>query len=166
MRNRLVPATLAAALLLGACSTIPNGPSELALPGSTRTFEQFRFDDADCRQFSLAQVGGTTPGEAATESTAKSAALGAGIGAVAGAAVSGGRGAGAGAGLGLIVGAIAGADAGDRSSWALQQRYDAAYKQCMYARGHKIPVYGNVNYTTAPARAPTALTPPPPPAPR
>ena len=155
---------LAPLLVLGACSTIPSGPSEYALPGSTRTFEQFRVDDASCRQFALAQVGGNTPGNVAAESTAKSAALGTGVGALAGAAVGGGRGAGVGAGLGLAFGAIAGADAGDRSTWALQQRYDAAYKQCMYAAGHKIPVYGNVQYVNP--RMPGALTPPPPPPPR
>ena len=29
-------------LLFGACATLPSGPSVMVLPGSQRTFEQFR----------------------------------------------------------------------------------------------------------------------------
>jgi outer membrane lipoprotein SlyB len=170
MNAKLTVTALAAVLALGACTTIPTGPSEMALPGTGRSFDQFRADDADCRQFATSQSGGATANQAAADSTAKSAALGLGVGALAGAAIGGGRGAGTGAGLGLIAGTVAGASAGNQSSWALQQRYDAGYKQCMYAKGHKVPVYGNVSYGGArpaaaqPAAAPpAALIPPPPP---
>ena len=169
MNSKLGFAAVAAVLALGACTTIPSGPSEMALPGTGKNFDQFRADDADCRQFALGQSGGNTPNQAAADSTAKSAALGAGVGALAGAAINGGRGAGAGAGMGLIVGAIAGSSAGNQSSWEMQQRYDAGYKQCMYAKGHKVPVYGNVSYRNAPPTAaapPAALIPPPLPGPR
>lgn len=149
-------------LSLAACTTIPSGPSEMSLPGTGKSFDQFRADDGDCRRFALAQVDDKTRTDVQVESGVKSAAVGAGVGAIAGAAVGGGQGAATGAGLGLLVGAVAGADAGDRSSWGLQRRYDAAYKQCMYARGHKIPVYGNLAAQPA-ARAPAALAPPPPP---
>ena len=171
MASRRFAAVLLPLAVLAGCASIPGGPSELALPGSRKTFDQFRFDDGDCRRFASAQVGGASGGEVATDSGVKSAAVGTGVGALAGAAIGGGRGAATGAGLGLIVGAIAGVDAGDRSSYSLQQRYDGAYKQCMYAKGHKVPVQGNVGYSDAgqPARRgapPAALIPPPPPAAR
>lgn len=153
-------------LALAACTTVPTGPSEYALPGSGRSFEQFCVDDVDCRQYAQSQTGGTSANQAAAESTARSAALGAGIGAVAGAAIGGShQGAGAGAGLGLLVGALAGVGAGDQSSHALQRRYDGAYKQCMYAKGNKVAVRGAATYQAAPAApaAPAALMPPPPP---
>lgn len=38
------------------------------------------------------------------------------------------------------------------SSRALQRRYDAAYIQCMYAKGHKVPVPGD--FTSAPPGSP------------
>ena len=153
------------ALVLGACTTVPTGPSMMALPGTGKNFDQFRIDDYDCRQFASAQTGGTTADQAATNSGVKSAAVGAGVGALAGAAIgNSGSAAAAGAGVGLLFGALAGAGAGADSSYALQRRYDAGYTQCMYAKGHKVPVSGRVNYTTqAPAPAPSYATPPPPP---
>ncbi|MBS1130604.1 MAG: proline-rich region, partial [Proteobacteria bacterium] len=53
---------LGAALLLGACTVIPTGPSVMVLPGTGQTFERFRADDMDCRQFAQYQVGGKTAG--------------------------------------------------------------------------------------------------------
>ena len=32
--------------LLGACATVPTGPSVMVLPGSGKSFEQFQVDDA------------------------------------------------------------------------------------------------------------------------
>jgi len=157
-------------LMAAACTTIPTGPSMMALPGTGKNFDQFRIDDYDCRQFASAQSGGTTADQAAANSGVKSAAVGAGVGALAGAAIgNSGRSAATGAGIGLLVGALAGAGAGADSSYALQQRYDAGYTQCMYSKGHKVPVRGQVNYTTqpsAPAPAPSTTynaVPPPPP---
>ena len=76
---------LPALLILGACATYPpTGPSAMALPGTGRTFDQFRADDMECRQYASMQAG--PQAEAATDSTVKSAALGTAIGAVAGAA--------------------------------------------------------------------------------
>jgi hypothetical protein len=50
------------------------------------------------------------------------------------------------------------APGGASGTWADQQRrYDFAYIQCMYAKGHRVPVPGQ--YTGAPASGP----PPPPP---
>jgi hypothetical protein len=165
MKRKLALLPLAAVLVLGACTTMPSGPSHMALPGTGKNFDQFRIDDYDCRQYANASVNNTTPGQVNADSGVKSAAVGAGVGALAGAAIgNSGRAAATGAGVGLLIGALAGAGAGDRSSYALQRNYDAGYTQCMYAKGHKVPVNGRVNYTTAaPAPAPAYNIPPPPP---
>jgi hypothetical protein len=62
------------------------------------------------------------------------------LGAAAGAAINGGHGASVGAGTGLALGGLSGAGAADQSASQLQQRYDIGYEQCMYAKGHRIPV--------------------------
>ncbi len=156
---------LAAALLLGACVSVPSGPSVMVLPGTGKSFDQFRADDMDCRQFAYSQVGGTDANQVASESAVKSAAVGTVIGAAAGAAIGGRSGAAVGAGGGLLVGSAAGADAADRSAYGVQRRYDYAFVQCMYAKGHKVPVSGRFT-SAAPAYAPSPPPPPPPPPPR
>jgi len=59
-------AAAAAALLLAGCATPPpSGPGILVLPGSSKNFDQFRFDDQECRSFASAQIGGKTAEQAA-----------------------------------------------------------------------------------------------------
>ena len=157
---RLTP--LLGMLLLGACMTMPSGPSVLVLPGTGKAFDQFRADDLDCKQYASAQVGETGPNQVAGDSVARSAALGTIVGAVAGAAIGGQRGAGVGAGTGLAMGAMAGTGAGNTSAYGLQQRYDYAFQQCMYAKGHKIPVSGRFE-SIRPSAPPAYMPPPPPP---
>lgn len=154
-------ASLLAAALLVACTTLPTGPSVLVLPGSGRSFDQFRADDMVCRQYALEQIGGATAGQRAEDSMARSAALGTAVGAVAGAAIGGNQGAGVGAGTGLVFGTVAGASAADSSSYGSQRRYDYAFIQCMYAKGHRVPVYGQM--ATTPIPPPPSGNPPPPP---
>lgn len=137
LAKRLAPA---AAALLAACATLPSGPGVLVLPGSTKSFEAFRADDAVCRGFANEQIGGTTPSQAATASGVGGAVVGTAIGAAAGAAIGGSSGAGVGAGVGLLTGTAVGAGYGYDSAWVLQRRYDNAYLQCMYAKGNKVPV--------------------------
>src|SRR5487761_2138582 len=138
---------LAPLLLLGACATIPNGPSVMALPGTGKSFDQFRADDADCRQFALSQIGGTSANQAAVASGVTSAAIGAGVGARAGAAMGG------------LAGSAIGASSGQVSGYEAQRRYDIAYIQCMYAKGDRVPVSGQMT----PGSAPSYNPPPPPP---
>lgn len=160
-RHAPVAAVLASAMLLSACTTMPTGPSMLVLPGSNKNFDQFRFDDFDCRQFAQAQSGGTTAASAAEESAARSALLGTLIGAAAGAAIGGSNGAGVGAGAGLAMGGLSGAGAAQASGRTLQQRYDISYQQCMYAKGNQIPSYGAARQVTrypAPAYSPAPAT--------
>ena len=160
--NRLSRIALAAAtLLLAACASVPSGPSVLVLPGTGKTFDRFRADDADCRQYASMQAGGSTADQIAGDSAAKSAFLGTVVGAAAGAAIGGQEGAGVGAGTGMAVGALAGTEAGNASAYGVQQRYDYAFMQCMYAKGHKIPVSGR--FESLRPSAPAVNTPPPPP---
>ncbi len=140
-------------LVLGGCTSIPTGPSKLALPGTGKTFEQFRFDDAECQRYAFQQIGGTTAEKSASDATVRSAALGTAVGAVAGAAIGGKSGAGVGAGTGLLFGTVAGSETGQRSAYGTQRQYDNAYIQCMYARGHKVPVSADMARTLQQAPA-------------
>ena len=138
----------------------------MVLPGSGRSFDQFRFDDRECRQFASEQIGGATADQASTDAGFKSAAAGAAIGALAGAAISrSGHGALAGAGLGGAGGAIAGTGTGSSSARTVQGRYDMGYQQCMYAKGHQIPTSGRYDRSAMQPSRPAAPPPPPPPPP-
>ncbi|HXU42927.1 MAG TPA: glycine zipper family protein [Burkholderiales bacterium] len=103
----------AAALLVAGCTAIPGGPSVMVLPGSTKSFDQFRADDGECRQYAAAQVAGK---DRANEGT------------------------------------------------TVQQRYDFAFQQCMYSRGHQIPL-ARGSMPRQPPRTTAATSPPPPPPP-
>ena len=164
--NRILKSLFAAMLLvLAGCVSVPSGPSRMSLPGSGKSFDQFRMDDYDCRQYASVQAGGTTPDQAAVDSGMKSAAVGTAIGAAAGALMDGSHGAGVGAGIGLLTGALAGSGAANASSYSLQQRYDIGYTQCMYAKGHKVPVSGHFASANEPSARRYSSSPPPPPPP-
>ncbi|MGV3652913.1 MAG: YMGG-like glycine zipper-containing protein [Noviherbaspirillum sp.] len=126
-------------LLLGACVSMPDGPTAMVLPGTGKSFDQFRLDDFECRQFAQGQLGNSSPGSAYLDSGVRTAALGTLLGAVAGAAINGSHGAGVGAGAGMALGGLSGTSAAHSSGYSVQQRYDTGYQQCMYAKGHKIP---------------------------
>ncbi len=167
MMQRL--ASGATALLLAACATPPpSGPGILVLPGTGKNFDQFRFDDQDCRGFAHAQIGGKAAEQATTDAAAKSAVVGTAIGAAAGGLIGGGEGAAVGAGLGLAGGSLVGADTSRYAAGSLQQRYDHAFTQCMYTKGHKVPVSGRYSDAGRPAQSAArtqsaARIPPPPP---
>jgi Glycine-zipper domain len=168
-------AVLAAVVLLAGCAaSVPTGPSVMVLPGNGKDFEQFKIDDAVCRQWALQQTG-TTPAQAANKAAVSGAAVGTVVGAATGAAVgaAGGdaaTGAAVGSGIGLLGGTAAGAGSAAQAQWSVQQRYDIAYMQCMYSKGNQIPVpegfqqppsaWGNPG--TAPVRPPAGVPPPPP----
>jgi hypothetical protein len=164
MKSFMRLALIVPVLSLTACVVVPPAPSPSAasLPGRGKSAAQFRADDVDCRHFASAQVGGMTPEEAAVQSGVGSAVLGTAIGALAGAAIGGSsHGAAVGAGVGLVAGTAAGAGAANASAYHVQRRYDASYRQCMYAKGHKIPV--SRRYASPPEREPYYAPPPPPP---
>lgn len=162
MHRLLILSPLIMVVLFTGCASIPNGPSVMVLPGEGKSFDQFRVDDATCRQFAFEQIGGVSGQQAAQNSAVTSAVVGTIIGAAAGAAIgsaSGDMGAGAaiGAGSGLLLGSAAGTGYASGSYYEAQRRYDNAYMQCMYATGNQIPGYRR---STSPPRS---YYPPPPP---
>lgn len=130
---------------LAACTTIPQGPNVMVLPGKGKTLEQFQSDDVFCRQYA-SMLSGTNANDVAIDNGVKSAALGTALGAASGALIGGGDGAAVGAGVGLMVGGLAGTSSGSATGYEAQIRYDNAYQQCMFARGHSIPV--TASYST------------------
>ena len=159
---------VASGLLFAACVTYPTGPSVTVLPGSSTSFEQFQADDMVCRDWAARQTG-TSVDQAATESGVAVAAAATGVGAATGAAIGAaagdpGAGAAIGAGTGLLVGSAAGSSRAHHVGAEVQHRYDAAYVQCMYAKGNQIPVSrGSVPGAGAPPRSGGRDIPPPPP---
>lgn len=154
---RKVKRALVVLLLAGCASAPPTGPGILVLPGSGKNFDQFRADEHECRNHAHVQAGGKAAGQAASDAGVRSAVAGTAIGTLAGAALGGPEGAMVGAGFGLATGAMIGASASDAAGRTAQQRYDVGYQQCMYAKGHKVPM--------APGQAARYRTPPPPPPP-
>ena len=153
------------ALLLAACATPPpSGPGILVLPGTGKTFDQFRFDEQECRGYAHAQVGGKTTQQAANDQAVKSAVVGTAVGAAAGGLLGGHQGAAVGAGVGLAGGSLVGADRSYAAAGSLQQRYYHAFTQCMYAKGHRVPVSARYSDSGRATQA-AARTPPPPPPP-
>ena len=90
-------------------------------------------------------VGGQTPTQTAMDSGTASAVAGTAIGAAAGALIGAAAGEPAGgtaigAGSGLLLGGAGGTGTYESSAYALQNRYDITYVQCMYAKGNQVPV--------------------------
>lgn len=112
MKPRSVPLLMAAALVVGACTAMPSGPSVMVLPGSHKTFDQFLSDDRNCRQFALSQVGGVNSQQGSAAAAEGSSAVG--------------------------------PSNSSGPGYDAQRRYDATYIQCMYASGHRVPVYGQM----------------------
>jgi uncharacterized protein YcfJ len=174
-RRASLVAALVAVLGVAGCVTLPEGPSQAALPGSRQTFDQFQVDDAGCRQFAVQALGGTTPQQNANNAAVGSAVVGTAVGAAIGGLIGGGEGAAVGAGMGLFTGAAVGSGNAQAAGFSSQQRFDNAYYQCMYARGHRVPVPASVarsmrqasagvppSSAPAPYRAPPRVAAPPP----
>jgi OmpA family protein len=168
-----------AAVFLTACATV-NGPSVMVLPGSGKSFEQFQADDAVCQQWAYQQTG-ITPQHAQTGNVVAGAAIGTVAGAAAGAAIgaaagSPATGAAVGAGVGALGGTTVGASSGYAAGTSVQNRFDIAYVQCMYAKGNQVPLPRGTRpqVTPGPPPPPASSTmppapppgPPPPPPPR
>lgn len=147
MSKRPLVVFLFTGFVLSGCVIVPTGPSVFVLPGSQKSLDQFRVDDAACRQYAIAVLGGPAAAQPANDAAAANAAAGALIGATAGAIIGSasghaGQGAAIGAGTGLLVGGTSGSNMYGYSSYALQMNYDAAYVQCMYTRGNQVPARG------------------------
>ena len=165
-------------LLLNACASEPMGPTLAVMPAPGKPFDVFQGDQTLCKQFAASEVQGGA--QQANNKQVGTAVLGTLLGAGLGAAIGGGRGAAIGAGAGAVGGTAIGSAPVGREQYSLQQRYDLAYGQCMYARGNQVPGFQPAlatGYTPSgyapqggpasgppPRYAPQAYPPPPPPA--
>jgi len=156
-------ASLVATLVLAGCVTVPAGPTVTSLPGYRKSMDQFVADDGGCRQYAQSVLGpdaGYAGSNAAAANAVAGTAIGAAIGAIIGSASgNAGPGAAIGAGTGLLAGSAAGSNVAGYSSYSLQRTYDAAYMQCMYARGNQVP--GRPAYRAPPTTYPPVQYPPP-----
>jgi hypothetical protein len=152
--NPIRTTSLAMAIaLLGACASVPTGPTVAVMPAPAKPFEVFQNDDLLCRGYAQQQIGGATA-QAQQQQVVEGAVAGAAVGAAAGALVGHGHGhaVGAGAGTGLVVGTLAGQERASGTASSLQQRYDLAYAQCMYARGNQVPGFPLAQPLAPPSR--------------
>jgi uncharacterized protein YcfJ len=153
--------TISTVVALTGCATMPPGPSVMVMPPPDKSFEEFRQDDAECRQWAEVQSGWNA-NETVNQNLAAGAVIGTIVGTGLGAAIgsaSGNAGAGAaiGAAGGMALGTASAAEPARAAGHEVQRRYDIAYQQCMYSRGNQIPGHGH-NYRRG-------YVPPPPPPP-
>ena len=145
--------SVATAALLAGCAATPLGPTVQVMPGPGKTFDVFQSDNATCKGFAQQQVQGQADAanNRAVGTALLTTALGAGLGAAGGAL---GGDAGGGAALGASLGAgsgtaiAAGNNANDQMG--IQAQYDAAFSQCMYAKGEQVPGYAPVRTAYVP----------------
>jgi hypothetical protein len=133
----------------------------MVMPAEGASFEVFRADDLTCKAWAKDQSGWEA-NETVNQNIAGGAAAGTLLGAAAGAligAAAGNAPAGLaiGAGGGLLAGTAMASNRAFGAGWEVQRRYDNAYQQCMYAKGHQIP-----SAAPEPRRARYAPPPPPP----
>ena len=144
---------IALGLLLSGCAQTPLGPTVQVMPGPGKSFDAFQFELAGCKQFAESTVAGQA--QNANNRAVGAAAIGTILGAGLGAAIGGGRGAAIGAGSGAIAGTGVGMGGSSNEQYGIQQQYDNAFAQCMYAKGNMVPGYGPMMVNAPP--------PPPPP---
>jgi len=163
--------TIATAMTLAGCVHVPQGPQVMVMPGRGKSFEAFEYDDRGCRDFAASRV--DMDARRANDSAVTGAAVGTAVGAATGAAIGAAAGdpamgAAVGAGVGLLGGTAVAANESEYGRWSVQQRYDIAYTQCMYAKGNQVPVPRGSRAAAAyaappppPSRARRNLPPPP-----
>ena len=158
MKYFLILTTIAAMGLAGCTATTPSGPNVAVMPSPTKPFEVFQNDNYLCRDYASRSIG-VDPYRNEQNQVVSSAVAGTAIGALAGAALGHGHGdsAAVGAGVGLLAGTAVGMDRAQYGNYRLQDRYDIAYMQCMYARGNQVPGYSSQRRYSSP------MPPPPPP---
>ncbi|MGA9854128.1 MAG: glycine zipper family protein [Gammaproteobacteria bacterium] len=147
------------------CAQVPVAPTIAVMPAPGMPFEVFEQDNNLCRQYAQQQLG-ANPQQVANSQVAGGAVAGTVIGAAAGALLGGNsNAAGAGAATGLLFGAAAGAGAAGQTNMTLQQRYNIAFAQCMYAKGNQVPGYAYASRSYMPPPPPSEASPnePPPP---
>src|SRR3954470_4507028 len=130
----------ALSILLAGCAQTPLGPTVQVMPGPGKSFDAFQYDQASCKQFAEQSVAGQA--QNANTRAVGGAALTTVLGAGLGAAIGGGHGAGIGAASGALGGAGIGAMSSSGQQLGIQEQYNNAFAQCMYAKGEMVPGYG------------------------
>jgi hypothetical protein len=143
---------VALGLLLSGCAQTPLGPTVQVMPGPGKSFDAFQFDQAGCKQFAESTVAGQA--QNANNRAVGAAAIGTLLGAGLGAAIGGGRGAAIGAGSGALAGTGVGMGGSSNEQYGIQQQYDNAFAQCMYAKGNMVPGYGPMMVNAPPPPPP------------
>ncbi len=154
---------LSAILLLQGCAATPMGPTVQAMPAQNKPFDVFAQEQVSCKQYASDQVSGQA--EEANQRAIGTGLLTTALGAGLGAAVGGGRGAGIGAATGGVVGTAVGSGNSEHAQLSIQQQYNNAYSQCMYAKGNQIvqPPVAVIRPTVVYAPPPTVVYASPPP---
>ncbi|MEJ0015151.1 MAG: peptidoglycan-binding domain-containing protein [Acetobacteraceae bacterium] len=152
-----VTGVVALGLLVSGCAQTPMGPTVQVMPGPGKSFEAFTYDQGGCRQYAEGSVAGQA--QNANNRAVGAAALTTVLGAGLGAAIGGGRGAGIGAASGALGGAGIGASGSSNAQYGIQQQYDNAFAQCMYAKGNMVPGYGPMMVNAPPPPPPYASGP-------
>lgn len=149
-RGKLAAALIPAGLLVG-CAQTPMGPTVQVMPGPGKSFEAFQFDQAGCKQFAEQSVAGQAQNAniRGVATGAITTALGAGLGA----AIGGGSGAGIGAASGALGGGAIGGVTSSNAQVGIQQQYDNAFAQCMFAKGNSVPGMGPMMVQSPPPPA-------------
>jgi uncharacterized protein YcfJ len=135
------------ATALAGCAATPMGPTVQVMPGPGKSFDTFRSDQSDCKNYAASQVQGQADAanQRAVGAAALTTLLGAGLGAaVGGAAGDAGAGAAIGAAAGAGTGTAIGANGSSYDQMNIQQQYDNSFSQCMYSKGEQVPGYAPV----------------------
>ncbi len=127
---------ISAVVLLEGCAAMPMGPTVQVMPAPNKPFEVFVADQTICKSYAEHQVSGQA--EAANERAIGGTLIGSALGAGLGAALGGGRGAGVGAAAGGLMGTAVGGSNSQHAQGSIQEQYDNAYAQCMYAKGNQV----------------------------
>ena len=147
------------ALTLTGCAVAPTAPTVMVLPGTQSSPIQFQADSFACQRQAQALLAGAV--QSANDQAAANIVVGTMMGAAVGALMGQGYYHGSdsvawGAGTGLLIGGAAAGGSSQAASYSLQQRFNIAYVQCMYQRGHQVP-----GWVRTRQQAP-AVPPPPP----
>ncbi|MGF6545823.1 peptidoglycan-binding domain-containing protein [Paraburkholderia youngii] len=136
-RTYAIAAAAVTLVVLSACASTPLGPTVQVMPGSAVPFRAFQQNQEECKQYAQSEVAGQA--ESANRAAVGSALLGVALGTALGAAAGDSQGAGVGAAVGGAAGTGAGATSSQIAQVSIQDQYNNAYMQCMYAKGNQIP---------------------------
>jgi peptidoglycan hydrolase-like protein with peptidoglycan-binding domain len=151
------PGALALLALLTSCATQPIGPTVQVMPAAGKPFDKFAQEEEGCKTYAQGQIAGAV--DNANRSAAGGALLTTALGTTTGALLGGGEGARVGTAGGVDAGTGVAADMSANSQNSIQQRYDVAYSQCMYAKGNQVPGMEQAAQEAPPAPAPAYVAP-------